>query len=118
MEELGRYRTLWSLPPHLSILASLESPATLRLDKVDRTRKQCLLETQRQVHRLEQIVLRLSTAATQTTTPPAGALSQIQESNRRLAEEVDEFSLHSHAVLRIVCEPGVSLFGEVAYFFR
>ena len=101
MEELGQYRTLRSLPPDLSILASGESPATLRPDTLGRTRKQCLLETQRQVHRLEQIVLRLSTAATRTTTPSVGALSQIQESNRRLEEEVDEFSLDSHAFCRL-----------------
>jgi hypothetical protein len=113
MEQLVRSRTHQSLPETLSIgdgaLLNARGFVTL-----DRTLEQCLLETQRQVHRLEEIVHRLSTVNHPATTPPAGALSLIQESTRRLQQEVDEFSLDSHAVLQIVGAPCSEAVGTAA----
>lgn len=109
MEQIVRGHVDRSLPPHLSVIDGGDTSKAVRLDTLDRTLEQCLLETQRQVHRLEEIVHRLSTAAARTTSPPIGVLSLIQESNRRLQQEVDEFSLDSHAVLKIVRTPGTPI---------
>ncbi len=82
-----------------------ESPTVLHLDTLDRTLQQCLLETQRQVSRLEAIVRRLSSIASWAPETPVGALALIEESNRRLQREVTEFSLDSQAVIKIVRKP-------------
>ncbi len=62
----------------------------------------CLLETQRQVQRLEEIVHRLTSVAGRSVDAPTGVMTLIQESNRRLRSEVDEFFLDSHAVVTLV----------------
>ncbi len=50
-------------PPHGPSIEAGEMPQAVRLDTLDRTLEQCLLDTQRQVRRLEAIVLRLSAVA-------------------------------------------------------
>jgi hypothetical protein len=109
MDQIVRGYADRGLTPRLSVIDGGDASKGVRLDTLDRTLERCLLETQRQVHRLEEIVHRLSTAAARTTSPPAGVLSLIQESNRRLQQEVDEFSLDSHAVLKIVRTPGTPI---------
>ena len=70
----------------------------------DQSLEYCLLETQRQVQRLEEIVHRLTALSGRIMEPPKGVMTLIQESNRRLRNEVDEFSLDSHAVVNLVRE--------------
>ncbi len=86
-------------PPRLSVIDG--GAAVTRRDdlSLDQTLEQCLLETQRQVHRLEEIVHRLTFATSASGAPTIGALSLIQEGNRRLRQEVDEFALDSQAVV-------------------
>ncbi len=76
---------------------------------LDQTLEQCLLETQRQVYRLEEIVHRLASVASRTTLAPVGVMSLIQEGNRRLQREVDEFTLDSYAVATMVRIPSVPI---------
>jgi ferritin-like metal-binding protein YciE len=86
-----------------------DSPRVKQSLSLDQTLEQCLLETQRQVYRLEEIVHRLGTVAARTTIAPVGVMSLIQEGNRRLKHEVDEFTLDSHAVASMVRLPPVKL---------
>ena len=72
------------------------------LRSADQSLEYCLLETQRQVQRLEEIVHRLASIAGRSVEAPTGVMTLIQESNRRLRSEVDEFSLDSHAAVTLV----------------
>ncbi len=75
----------------------------------DQTLELCLLETQRQVMRLEEIVHRLTSVAGTGGAPPTGVMSLLREGNRRLQREVDEFAYDAHAVLNIVGKPTVPI---------
>ena len=75
----------------------------------DQTLELCLLETQRQVMRLEEIVHRLTSVAGTGGAPPTGVMSLLREGNRRLQREVDEFAHDAHAVLSIVGKPTVPI---------
>lgn len=75
----------------------------------EQTLELCLLETQRQVVRLEEIVHRLTSVAGRGGAPPTGVMSLLQEGNRRLQREVDEFAHDAHAVLHIVGKPTVPI---------
>jgi hypothetical protein len=86
-----------------------DTPRVRQSLSLDQTLEQCLLETQRQVYRLEEIVHRLGSVAARTSTAPLGVMSLIQEGNRRLKHEVDEFTLDSHAVATMVRMPSVKL---------
>lgn len=76
---------------------------------LDETLERCLLETQRQVCRLEAMVHRLAAVATHAVDAPPGAVTLMQEGNRRLQREVDEFTLDTHAVLSMVRPAAVPL---------
>jgi hypothetical protein len=91
--------------PCLSIADGAGVSPTSNHLTLDQTLEQCLLDAQRQVHRLEEIVHRLKFGTRSGAPPSAGALSLIQESNRRLTKEVDEFVLDSHAVLSLARLP-------------
>ena len=80
-------------------------PASASDRSLDQTLEQCLLETQRQVCRLEAVVHRLSSVTTLETLTPQSALTLIQEGNRRLKGEVDEFTLDLHTVMTMVHTP-------------
>jgi hypothetical protein len=90
-------------------------PATPRLSRTDRagdaeprqlrsadqTLELCLLDTLRQVNRLEEIVHRLTSVAGTGGEPPSGVVSMLQENNRRLQREVDTFSAELHAGMKV-----------------
>ena len=93
--------------PRLTLIESGANPKASRLRSADQTLELCLLETQRQVIRLEEIVHRLTSVAGRAggAEPPASVVSLLAERNRRLRSEVDEFSRDSHTVLSSV-RPG------------
>ena len=58
----------------------------------------CLLETQRQIQRLEEIMHRLRALQPRNVSTTSGMISLLREGTRRLAQEVDEFNLDSHVI--------------------
>ena len=98
--------------PHLTLPHRGGLADSARLRSADQTLELCLLDTQRQVHRLEEIVHRLTSVAATGGEPPTGVMSMIQEGNRRLQRRIDEFSVQSHAILRVVRPPAVPIEGS------
>ncbi len=64
--------------------------------------ERCMLDAQRQVHRLEAILHGLTSAMNYGNVASFGAVALFEESNRRLKRELDEFSLDALAVASIV----------------
>ncbi len=95
--------------PALMISADQVGTQARHMRSADQTLELCLLETQRQVMRLEEIVHRLTSVAGTGGAPPTGVVSLLQEGNRRLQNEVDEFAHDAHAVLIIVGKPTVPI---------
>ncbi len=90
--------------PVLTISTGASANEAPVLRSADQSLEYCLLETQRQVQRLEAIVHRLTSIAIHSIDPPTGVLTLLHESNRRLRTEVDEFSLDSHIALTLVTQ--------------
>lgn len=88
--------------PVLTVSNGGTAAGAASMRSADQSLEYCLLETQRQVQRLEEIVHRLTSVAARDVEPPTGVMTLIHESNRRLRSEVDEFQLDSHAVLTLV----------------
>ncbi len=88
--------------PVLTVSTGASALEAQVLRSADQSLEYCLLETQRQVQRLEAIVHRLTSITDRSVEPPNGVLTLIQESNRRLRTEVDEFALDSHVALTLV----------------
>ena len=74
-------------------------PSPAERATVDNLLQQCLLETQRQVCRLEEVLHGMQRVVSLNSAASFGAVAAIQESNRRLAREVDAFGLDWHAVM-------------------
>ncbi len=64
--------------------------------------QRCMLDAQRQVHRLEAILHGLTSVIHCGSATSFGAVALFQESNRRLKRELDEFSLDAAALVTIV----------------
>ena len=64
--------------------------------------QRCMLDAQRQVHRLEAILHGLASVIHGGSATSFGAVALFQESNRRLKRELDEFSLDAAALAMIV----------------
>ena len=63
------------------------------------TMQTCLLDTQRQVYRLEAVLHGLHGAATPMTGGTLSEVSRISASNRRLSRQVDEFAVEIYEIL-------------------
>ncbi len=90
-----------SATPVLTVSTSAPALESQVLRSADQSLEYCLLETQRQVQRLEAIVHRLTSITDRNVEPPTGVLTLIQEGNRRLRTEVDEFAMDSHIALTL-----------------
>jgi hypothetical protein len=107
MQPIVRGHNATAVSPAFMNAEELVHTPARHMRSADQTLELCLLETQRQVMRLEEIVHRLTSVAGTGGAPPTGVMSLLREGNRRLQREVDEFAYDAHAVLNIVVKPTV-----------
>lgn len=89
-------------PPRITVPNGAASPREAMLLPAQDMQR-CLLDAQRQVHRLEAILHHLVSVISCDSVVPFGAVALFEESNRRLERELYEFHLDSLALAAIVC---------------